>query len=78
MSNTGNKLVLAFNHAINAEEVTLYRNKRREGNTLNQIGQVMDGLIQEERKRCVEKLLELVPMCDPDLTREYLHQELMK
>ena len=78
MSDTGNKLVLTFAHHINAESVTLYRTTKRGGNTLNQIGQVMDELIQAERKRCVEKLLELVPMCDPDLTREYLHEELMK
>lgn len=78
MSAYGNKLVLAFGHSIHTEQVTFYRQIGRKGNTLNQIGQVMDELIHAERDRCVEKLLDLVPMTDPELTREYLREELMK
>lgn len=41
-------------------------------------GKDVDELIRAERERCVERLLELVPMCDPDLTREYLRKRLME
>lgn len=58
MSNAGNKLVLAFGHHINADGVTLLRDKKRTGNTLNQIGQVLDELIAEavkaERDACLK------------------------
>jgi hypothetical protein len=57
VSDTGNKLVLAFGHSINAEEVILRRVPGRKGNTLNQIGQVMDELIAAERDRIIEVIL---------------------
>ena len=34
--------------------------------------------IQTERERCIKRLLKLVPMTDPDLTTEYLREELAK
>lgn len=36
-----------------------------------------DAVIQE-RERCINRLLELVPMTDPDLTTGYLREELAK
>jgi hypothetical protein len=39
---------------------------------------VMAGMISAERERCIKRLLELVPMTDPDLTTDYLREELAK
>jgi hypothetical protein len=33
-------------------------------------------VVAAERERCITRLLELVPMTDPDLTTEYLREEL--
>lgn len=60
MSETGNKLVLAFGHSINTEQVTFYRDTGRKGNTLNQIGQVMDELVEEAANIRTATLLNLL------------------
>jgi len=35
-------------------------------------------VVVKERERCIKRLLELVPMTDPDLTTDYLREELAK
>jgi hypothetical protein len=43
----------------------------------DQIAELKESL-STERERCIKRLLELVPMTDPDLTTDYLREELAK
>ena len=53
MSENGRNLVMEFPHEINAERVILKHSPVRKGNTLNQVGQVMDELVEKERERII-------------------------
>lgn len=78
VTNAGNKLILSFPSHVTPSVVVFYKAQDREGNVLNQIGQVVDELLTAERERCIQKLIEIIPMADPELTTIYLRDALAK